>query len=256
MANNVKFKKLLLSAATFLSLGGVAFAADLPSKKSPAVAPVAVAPTFSWTGCYVGLQAGATFGRVSGFDGTSFFLPTKANTRGFEGGGQAGCNYQMGQFVVGGEGELWGSSSRGSVPLSQSRITIIGPGAPRAPELLIVQSLTGKVKNNFAGALSVRGGFAIDHTLLFAKIGVGFANYKYSVTDGKNFATGSSDRAGLLLGVGVEQAIDAHWSVKLEYDNLQFGKHNTQFISNGRPAFIASIRDTENLVKLGLNYRF
>lgn len=243
--------KFMLLSTTLLSLSGIASAADLPSKKSPALAPVAIAPAFSWTGCYVGLQAGATFGRVSGFDGTSGFLPAKANTRGFEGGGQAGCNYQMGQFVVGGEGELWGSSSRGTVPL------IGGEGARiQAPPRAIGFALTGKVKDNFAGALSVRGGFAIDHTLLFAKIGVGFANYKYSVTDGKNFATGSSDRAGLLLGVGVEQAIDAHWSVKLEYDNLQFGKHNTQFISNGRPAFIASIRDTENLVKLGLNYRF
>ena len=251
MTNNVKFKKLLLSAATFLSLGGVAFAADLPSKKSPAVAPVAVAPAFSWTGCYVGLQAGATFGRVSGFDGTSVFLPTKASTRGFEGGGQAGCNYQMGQFVVGGEGELWGSSSRGTAPLSPIIISI-GAGPVKASAMAPI----AKVKNNFAGALSVRGGFAIDHTLLFAKVGVGFADYKYTVTGNGNFATGSSNRAGLLLGVGVEQAIDAHWSVKLEYDNLQFRRHNTQFMLSGGQVFTASIRDTENLIKLGVNYRF
>jgi len=252
MANNAKFKKLLLSAASLLTLSGTAFAADLPSKKSPALAPIAVAPAFSWTGCYVGLQAGATFGRVSGFDGTSGFLPAKANTRGFEGGGQVGCNYQMGQFVVGGEGDLWGSSSRGTAPLSRPIIINIGAGPVQAPAIALI----AKVKNNFAGALSVRGGFSIDHTLLFAKVGVGFADYKYTVTDGINFATGSSNRVGLLLGVGVEQAIDAHWSVKLEYDNLQFGKHTTQFYSNGGPLFSASIRDTENLIKLGVNYRF
>ena len=252
MANNAQIKKLLLSAATFLTLSGAAFAADLPSKKSPALAPVTVAPAFSWTGCYVGLQAGASFGRVSGFDGTSVFLPTKANTRGFEGGGQAGCNYQMGQFVVGGEGELWGSSSRGTAPLSRPVIITDGAGPVQAPAIALI----AKVKNNFAGALSVRGGFAIDHTLLFAKVGVGFADYKYTVTGGGNFATGSSNRAGLLLGVGVEQAIDAHWSVKLEYDNLQFRKHNTQFMLSGGQVFTASIRDTENLIKLGVNYRF
>ena len=43
MANNAQIKKLLLSAATLLTLSGAAFAADLPSKKSPALAPVAVA---------------------------------------------------------------------------------------------------------------------------------------------------------------------------------------------------------------------
>ena len=249
--------KLLALYTALLSLGGVALAADLPSKKSPAVAPVAVVPAFSWTGCYVGLQAGATFGRVSGFDGASGFDPAKVNTRGFEGGGQAGCNYQMGQFVIGGEGDLWASSSRGNGPITQ---TGNARGNTRAAELLLVDvqvfSLTGKVKNNFAGALSVRGGFAIDHTLLFAKVGVAFANYKYTVTDGMTFVTGASNRAGLLLGVGVEQAIDAHWSVKLEYDNLQFGKHNTRFTGNGDQGFIATVRDSENLVKLGVNYRF
>ena len=246
---------LMMVSTVLVSLCGVALGADLPSKKSPAIAPVAVVPAFSWTGCYVGLQAGATFGRVSGFDGTSGFNPAKVNTRGFEGGGQAGCNYQMGQFVIGGEGDLWASSSRGSAPVTQATIIITGPG-PAAPVRAIARSLTGKAKNNFAGALSVRGGFAIDHTLLFAKVGVAFADYKYTITDGFNFVNGSSNRAGLLLGVGVEQAIDAHWSVKLEYDNLQFGKHNTAFTGSTSKGFVATIRDSENLVKLGVNYRF
>ncbi len=248
-------KTILLAGTVLLSLGSVALAADLPSKKSPAVSPVAVAPAFSWTGCYVGADVGGTFGRVSGFGGnTSGFDNAKANTRGFAVGGALGCNYQMGPFVVGGVADIWTSTSRGSAPLTggEGFGRSVGVGAPAIGPA----GFTARAKNNFAGDLSVRGGYAIDHTLLFVKAGVAFADYKYVVSNGFQTATGRSNRPGLLLGLGVEQAIDAHWSVKLEYDNVQYGKHNTQFYSNGTPVFVANVRDTENLVKLGLNYRF
>ena len=55
---------LMMLSTVLVSLGGVAFGADLPSKKSPAVAPVADVPAFSWTGCYVGLQAGARLAAI------------------------------------------------------------------------------------------------------------------------------------------------------------------------------------------------
>ena len=43
-----------------LAAAGAASAADLPSRKGPVVAPV-YAPVFTWTGFYVGLNAGAAF---------------------------------------------------------------------------------------------------------------------------------------------------------------------------------------------------
>ena len=46
---------VLVSAFLF---SGSAFAADLPSRMAPVVAPAPVAPLFTWSGLYVGVNAG------------------------------------------------------------------------------------------------------------------------------------------------------------------------------------------------------
>src|SRR5437667_12518322 len=51
-------RRLVLTLAAFYVVAGPAGAADLPIK-APAVAPVVV-PTWSWTGCYVGVNGGGT----------------------------------------------------------------------------------------------------------------------------------------------------------------------------------------------------
>ena len=78
-----------------------AMAADIPVKYVPAAPP----PIFSWTGCYIGVHVGAGW-HVSDFAGGN----VAASGVGAVGGGQAGCNLQWRQFVIGLEGEFWGSS--------------------------------------------------------------------------------------------------------------------------------------------------
>ena len=51
--------KTILSALALVALSGTAFAADLPSRKGAVYAPVA--PIFTWTGFYAGVNAGAVF---------------------------------------------------------------------------------------------------------------------------------------------------------------------------------------------------
>ncbi len=50
-------KKTLCAALTLAALTNTAFAADLPSRKAPAVAP----PPPMWTGFYAGLNLGGTW---------------------------------------------------------------------------------------------------------------------------------------------------------------------------------------------------
>ena len=52
-------RRLVLAAAGLVSLGATAFAADLPSRATPA--PVGLAIPYSWSGFYVGVNAGYGF---------------------------------------------------------------------------------------------------------------------------------------------------------------------------------------------------
>ena len=118
-------KKILLGAVAVLALAGTsaAIAADMPLK-APA-APVVEA--FSWTGFYVGLNAGGfwgvghegfviddslgryyTFGagQPANIAQVMFIGNQGLRNSGFTGGGQIGVNYQTGPFVLGLEADL------------------------------------------------------------------------------------------------------------------------------------------------------
>jgi len=221
-------------------LASAALAALATSSALAAPAPPPMAP-FTWSGCYVGVHAGLDWGTShwSAYDGVNI------DTSGGIGGAQAGCNYQVQNFVLGVEGEIWGSGLTGSTSFSD------GEGTE-----------TLKSSSDVAGDLAARFGYAIDHALVFGKIGVAWAHYKFSDTHVPDFegitetATGAATYNGLLLGVGVEYALDAHWSLKGEYDYINYGSKNVPLYYNGNLAYITSIRNVENIVKVGANYRF
>lgn len=138
-------KKLRLFAtvsAVVLSITG-ALAADLPSRKAPPILPPPPPPPPMWTGFYVGLNAGGTWGSsnhqsiivaptavapgfglftpnaVNPFFGNNFTGAFAAaatvsginngNNGGFIGGGQIGYNWQFyNNFVVGAEADIQG----------------------------------------------------------------------------------------------------------------------------------------------------
>src|SRR4051794_29961743 len=54
-------KKLLFSSVALFGLSTAALAADLPRREYVAPAPIVAVPVFTWTGFYVGVNAGAAF---------------------------------------------------------------------------------------------------------------------------------------------------------------------------------------------------
>jgi outer membrane immunogenic protein len=222
---------LLISAAALALSGGGAFAAP---------APPAPLPIFTWTGCYVGVHAGGDAGNSAwtntGVGNVSY------GTAGAIAGGQVGCNYQMQNFVIGAEGELWWSGLAGSTRL------LGGEGY-----------YSFKTRSNFAGDVAARLGFAMDRTLFYGKVGVAWADYKFTETgpfiDSPD--TGSSTYSGLLLGVGIEYALDMHWSLKAEYDYINYGGKNIALYGDtGIYDYTSKITNYENIFKVGANYRF
>src|ERR1700758_47563 len=121
----VQMKKLFLGSVALLALGlgtPAAFAAD---RAVPAYTPPPPpAPVYTWSGCYVGGSAGVSWGRTDGTrttaasqslgdgpGGTNIVILGGQQVRGpFEmngmiGGFQGGCNYQVGSWVIGFEGD-------------------------------------------------------------------------------------------------------------------------------------------------------
>src|SRR5579862_387158 len=97
--------RILLIGALALATSVPALAADLPLP--PPAAPAAYVPApphLYWTGFYLGLNAGGGFG--SSTWATPFGPVPRYQVDGLMAGGQIGGNYQIGEFVLGAEGDI------------------------------------------------------------------------------------------------------------------------------------------------------
>src|SRR5215831_13125105 len=126
MSNRTLFN--LFGAAFILAASGSAFAADIAVK---AAAP-SPAPVYNWTGWYVGVNDGASFGNVkTDFNVTPIIIggeevspnlgfSDRTYPSGFIGGGQIGYNWQASPiWVVGLEADFQGAVEKDSTNLNQ-----------------------------------------------------------------------------------------------------------------------------------------
>ncbi len=257
----------LLATASSLGVAQAASPADMPVKAPMRAAPAA----FSWTGCYIGAHAGYGWGKNDNdFGGAVFdgdFLPELGpynhTTRGGVAGGQVGCNYQFQQnWVVGVEGEFGWSGLKGSVTTPEDP----SDGAGAATLYSRFES-----KNRWNGDLAARFGYAWDRNLLYGKVGASWGNFLYTETHDDfptvhacpGYAAGipcsvsiTNTRAGLLLGVGWEYAWTNNWSVKVEYNHINYGTTTIAYPSTAGSATSFPVKDSINVVKLGVNYLF
>jgi outer membrane immunogenic protein len=222
-------RKSYLTAVSFFSLLSAASAADLPSHKSPPVfVPV---PIFTWTGVYVGAHVG--YANVHDSAAVPpFGLTPNTDTAGLAAGAHAGYNYQIGQFVMGVEGDVDGLTNRTTTVLGP---TIYGANLP------------------IQGSIRGRAGIAFDRTLFYATGGGAFADIEHTYNIGTGLGTfyrDSKGKVGWTVGGGVEFAITHHWIVRAEYRYSDYG-HTTDVVP-----ILATHRDFEHLAMLGLSYKF
>jgi outer membrane immunogenic protein len=278
--------RILIAGATIASLLTTnALAADLaprPYTKAPVVAAV----VSDWTGFYIGGNAGYSWGRAStdgtltGTQNVSVFrtagpdlisstntvlaalpLTGRANVNGFIGGGQAGYNWQRGTWLFGLEGDIQYSDERGRAEVCLVAGCAIGTGI-----------LTANYKLDWFGTARGRVGFLpTDRVLLYATGGLAYGHLSATAP----LLSWGSTRAGWTVGAGAEAAIDRNWSVKLEYLYMDLGNvgssgasatgvvnqlntpgigFNTVTTTTLTSAFRTKF--TDNIVRVGLNYRF
>ena len=221
---------LALAGAALLSTGAMAADLRAPVYKAP---PAGVLPVaYDWTGFYIGGHIGYGWAQNNWTD--SFGLVSTGNdANGILGGGQVGYNYQIGQFVLGVEGDFSAAGiSGGTTALSSNFNTNV----------------------DWTSTVTGRLGMAFDRWLVYGKGGVAWGRSRYST----NFYTFpgavevSDTRVGWTAGAGVEYAFAPQWTARLEYDYLDFGNKSVSFA----PGFSTNIDQQVHQVKFGVNYKF
>ena len=216
-----RFGCATLAAVAVVGFASVASAADMPTK---APAPAVVVPiAYNWTGFYVGGQVGGGWASstTTDVDGTLAFPPgyvhPAINYSGVLGGGYAGFNYQINQFIIGIDGDYsWADLTGSASEASQ----INAPMTSFNDKIKWIATLTGRL------------GYAMNNWMIFVKGGGAWAGFSSSTntvtTGGAAFSSGSSSetRDGWTVGTGVEWGFAPHWSTKLEYDYVGFSTSN------------------------------
>jgi outer membrane immunogenic protein len=274
-------KKAVAIAACAALLGTPALAADMALKAPPSPTPV-----FSWTGFYVGLNAGYGWSNSSSINfsnGDTFaFGPSLANgtiptnlvtnAGGFIGGAQAGYNFQSGRWVYGIETDFQYANIRGTTSVTVPSTNFFPSVATSAQE-----------KVEWFGTLRPRVGFTVIPSLLFyATAGLAYGQVSSStattavpttVVGGSTCAapffnldcgagSSSQTRVGWTAGAGAEYALTPHWSIKAEYLYIDLGQR-TYFVASQFAAgfaFPVGMQATatfhESIARAGINYRF
>lgn len=205
---------VLTAAAIVVCANGSAGAADLPVKAAPAPAP-----TYSWTGCHIGVNAGGKWGYLRGAeyfpaasgpggpsDPAAFTFDNVQNPTGSGiGGGQVGCDYQIGYGVFGIEGD--GDWQRFSQTVG------VGP---------VVPGDQFTATSHWQSSLRGRAGYASDRVLIYATGGVTWTGLtldtSFAPSAGLPGAAASDKETltGWTAGAGMEFALTNNLLIGLE----------------------------------------
>ncbi|MGL4729122.1 MAG: outer membrane protein [Bosea sp. (in: a-proteobacteria)] len=269
-----KFRMTVAVAALASAFAtGAALAADLPSRSVAPAAPVFAPPAFTWTGFYVGANAGYGFGgggeaKTNGTQGFSNLVPPgiapgalKVDGEGFIGGGQIGYNYQINRFVLGLEADLQYVDNKKS------------SGFIGAPILGTQLNTSAESELRYLGTLRARLGYTpLDRLMIYATGGLAYGDVKSTgnVTGVQNAAlvwngSKSDIKFGYTVGAGAEYALTNNWTLKTEYLYYDLGNSNVAALGNGAVRGVAALNGVDylsrvetkgHIVRAGVNYKF
>ena len=259
--------KRILLACVALGVSG-ASAAELATPQLYRPTPVVSQRLYEWTGLYFGINAGYGWGDADsaviftgalpggtttpfGLGATELTGTTLAGTGRLSGGlagGQAGFNFQSGGIVLGGELDAQWSGQRGSFTANCST----GCAASLSPRIKALTTARGRLGYAFDGIMPyvTAGGAMVnvadDLTMTVAGVSASLPSMPATVL-------------GWVAGAGVEVGLWSNWSAKLEYlhigiNNVAAGAPIPNVLGVGIAAEGAGYQD--NLVRVGLNYRF
>jgi outer membrane immunogenic protein len=264
----LQMKKFIGLLGVALAISAPAFAADMPVPAPAYKAPPPL-PVFSWTGWYIGGNAGYGWGSSTNpsimtdpFDSLGFagvVTPSGGNVfpsltpKGFIGGGQIGYDWQVNpSWVLGLVTDFQGANIQASGTNNFSGIT---------------ESLAERL--DFLGTVRARSGLAVNNWLFYGSGGFAYGevhstiNYNDPILTGATVSGAQSDtRVGWAAGGGVNYAVTSNWVVGVDYLHYDLG-HTNVTGSTVPPGTIipnAGLTASENvagdIVRGVINYKF
>jgi outer membrane immunogenic protein len=248
----------------------IAFVPLILTIASTAPTGVQAEPQFSWTGFYVGANAGYGWGDLSTSEFTTAPNPVgifpsppnvSSNGKGFVGGIQAGYNYQIGRFVIGLEADysLSGISGTGVGMLP------FAGGVPGYHLTTVVQEIP------WFATMRGRLGFSpADRFLLTASAGLAVgrtqvANGTMPVFPGddcNNTSCASGSASGVSIGWAaggvLEYALWQNVTIKSEYLFVDLGSRSMTYpvtLSGGNTVTTKS-DFRAHIARVGLNFKY
>ena len=255
--------------------GGGAYEA---TGKGPMIYKAPARVAWSWAGPYLGFNVGYGTGKSNTdtvFSDAATTAPlhatnTSAKLDGVIFGAQAGYNSQAGALVAGIEGDLQLAGQRAD-PGSVCPGAICNPGLVGVvADPSVIASFENGQKLEWFGTLRGRLGAAVTPgALAYVTGGLAVGEVMTAGTllgfDGTGNPINSiisqhKTKAGWTAGVGVEAQLIGNWTGKLEYLYMDLGAIGTGPTvapnANATVAAAFNSRITDNLVRVGINYKF
>jgi outer membrane immunogenic protein len=222
-------------------------------------------PSANWTGFYLGGNIGSGIGRdrtalnVGGVAGITEFFNLSPD--GFNGGVQAGYNWQSANWLFGVETDIQASSQR------DNRACVLTCNTFAAPFVAVAYDATLP----WFGTVRGRLGYSVGSTLFYATGGYAYGNVKTKVLANGGFgsvaAELSSTKGGWTVGGGIETpftflvgVLGNNWTSKTEYLYVDLGNSTGAFTipAAAGPAVVATNTTAvrEHIFRTGLNYHF
>jgi outer membrane immunogenic protein len=206
-----------------------------PSYPVKSAAP-ALAPVYDWTGFYLGINGGGSWGRAPWTSDPDATAGTATVSSGLV-GGTIGYNAQnLGPFVFGGEFDFDWRSMNATIPAA-SCVSVVGTPC--------------EFKSDWLSTARLRFGYAVDRFLPYVTAGVSIGDVTQGIV-GEPLGSAKSVSFNWTAGAGLEFVVSGPWTAKLEYLYVNHTNTACNAECNGGPIHMGL---NENIFRMGLNYR-
>jgi len=222
----------------------------------------AAAPTYNWTGFYIGANVGYSWGKADNTyhsvgNGADITQSDSPSINGAIGGGQAGYNFMFApRWIVGIETDIQGSGEKSN----GDRIACNPAGT--CDTNTVTQSFSEKL--HWFGTTRARVGFIVDpRWMVYGTAGVVYGHltrddtYTNLTTTTVVSTSQSATKSGGVFGGGFEFVIWNNLTGRVEYLHFSLPGFDSMQVNNGQLSLTQTTgRFRDDIVRVGLDWRF